>query len=126
MSKQARSSKNKDLKERTFEFSTKSIGLVRLLPNNSVNYHLTNQYLRASTSIGANYREADGADSKKEFKHKMGISKKEAKESYYWLGLIKHANKNIKDSKLQDLIDWLVNEAKELLLIFSKIVSNLK
>lgn len=115
----------RDLKERTFSFSQRSIDLVKLLPRTLINNKLASQYIRAATSIGANYREADGADSKPEFRHKMGISKKEAKEAYYWLGLIEHANKEFDNERFRKLLKDLIQEAQELILIFSKIVLNL-
>ena len=125
MSKTINNKKN-DLKERTFNFAKQSIDLVKLLPKNLINQRISSQYLDAATAIGAIYREADGADSKRDFKHKMGLSKKEAKESYYWLGLIQHANKDYTNDEFHQLLGELIQEAKELMLIFSKIVYNLK
>jgi len=113
--------KKRDLKERTFNFSKKSIDLVNKLPKNIVNQTLGKQYLNAATSIGANYREADGAESPRDFLHKTGVIIKEAKESLYWLGLIKYNNK-----ALEIDVDKLICEAKELILIFSKISLNVK
>lgn len=74
------------------------------------------QAMRSGTSIGANYREADGSESKKDFIHKIMICKKEAKETLYWLGLIKEGLE-VSSSEL----DWLIGECKELVRIFGKI-----
>lgn len=112
------------LKERTFIFSTKAIDLISVLPKNASNDIIGKQFLRSATSIGANYREADGADSKKDLKYKMILIRKEAKETYYWLGLLEHSNKR-GSSELMQQIKWLISESKELVLIFSKIVINL-
>jgi four helix bundle protein len=75
---------------------------------------LIGQLIRAGTSIGANYCEADNAVSKKEFLHRIGICKKEAKETMYWLRMIASA---VPNSKQPGRILW--QEAKELHLIFS-------
>lgn len=115
--------KNKkyNLEERTARFAEKVIDLVKKLPNNSINNRLIDQVVGAAGSIGANYCEANESESKKDFVHKMGIAKKEIKETKHWIRLLAHANSNFKD-ELKPL--WL--EAQELLLIFSKIISNSK
>ena len=74
--------------------------------------------------MGANYREADGAESARDFLHKIGIVIKEAKESLYWLGVLQHANRKIKS--LEPEFEWLINEAEELTKIFSRINLNVK
>lgn len=81
-----------DLDERTARFGETVIDFVRTLPKNPVNQPLVSQIIRSSTSIGANYMEADGADSKKDFLHKIGLCKREAKETQHWLRMIAHAN----------------------------------
>ena len=77
--------------------------------------------MRAGTSIGANYMEADGAESKKDFQHKIGLCKKEAKETKHWLRMVNHANpqKSIECQRLSQ-------EAQELTLIFSSIILSCK
>lgn len=114
----------KSIKQRTFEFSTLSINLVRQMPKDSYTLHVCQQFFRAATSIGANYREADGADSKKEFRHRISIAKKEAKEAYYWLGLLQYMQKDLNIK--QNLLNNLIKEARELTLIFSKIIQDTK
>lgn len=85
--------KNKyDLEERTALFGEMVIDFVKTLPVNPINSPLINQVVRVSTSIGANYMEADCAESKKDFCHKLVICKKEAKETTHWLRMIAKAN----------------------------------
>ncbi|MBI3741310.1 MAG: four helix bundle protein [Chloroflexi bacterium] len=78
----------RNIQERTFKFSVRIIKLVDRLPRRLAAIELGRQVLRSGTSIGANVQEADAAESKKDFKHKMGIARKEAQETRYWLGLI--------------------------------------
>jgi four helix bundle protein len=72
--------------------------------------------VRAGTSVGANYGEADDAESKKDFAHKIGICRKESKESKHWLRMIAAAVPELRDDAAS-----LWQEAKELNLIFGKI-----
>lgn len=76
----------------TFEFSLKGIEYTELLEQNK-KYNMANQLFRSATSIGANVREAQSAESKKDFIHKMKVADKEAQETMYWLMLCE-ANKN--------------------------------
>ena len=105
-----------DLEERTGRFGERIIEFVKTLERNEINRPLSGQLIEAGTSIGANYMEADGAESKKDFKHKIAICKKEAKETKHWLRMIRKANphKAVECHKL-----W--QEAHELTLIFSSI-----
>ncbi|MGB5926214.1 MAG: four helix bundle protein [Dehalococcoidia bacterium] len=66
--------------------------LVKTLLQDPINNPLVSQIVRAATSVGANYMEADGAESKKDFRHKVSICKKEAKETKHWLRMIAKAN----------------------------------
>ncbi len=105
-----------DLVERTAKFGERVIRFAKSLPHTSVNSPLISQLIRSATSIGANYMEADVAESKKDFLHKIGICKKEAKETLHWLRMIASAN----TEKAQDCrVLW--KEAHELVLIFSAI-----
>ena len=78
----------KKMLERTLNFSENLILLVNELPKTSANLKIFHQIIRSGTSIGENYREACEAESAKDFVHKMSISKKEAKETLYWLELL--------------------------------------
>jgi four helix bundle protein len=109
--------KKYDLEERTAQFGEAIIELVKTFPQDPVNSPLINQIVRAATSIGANYMEADGAESKKDFQHKISICKKEAKETKHWLRMIAKANPSRRD-ECQELF----REAQELSLIFSSIL----
>ena len=83
----------RDIGERTFEYSLTAIGIFRDLQkgDDRAGWKIGNQYLDAATSIGANVQEAQAAESRRDFIHKYGISQKEAKESLYWLKLMKAA-----------------------------------
>ena len=70
-----------DLKCRTENFGKSIIELVKTLPENYITIPLIDQLVRSATSVGANYCEADNAHSKKDFKHKISICKKESRET---------------------------------------------
>ena len=110
-----------DLEERTAVFGENTIDFVKFLPMNVVNKSLISQVVRSATSIGANYMEADGAESKKDFRHKIALCKKESKETKHWMRMIARANKDKKD-----MCKKLWSEAQELTLIFSSILSSKK
>jgi len=96
--KNAENKNNKyDLIERTAKFGEDIIEFVQSLPDSSVNRPLISQVVISGTSIGANYCEADCAESKKDFQHKIGICKKESKETMHWLRMIAKANPLRKD-----------------------------
>ena len=105
-----------DLEERTAKFSEEIIKLCKKIPNNPVTIPIISQLVRSSTSIGANYTEANGASSKKDFKNKIYICKKETMETKYWLRLLVKTEKEFCDHCRK-----LWKEAQELTLIFSKI-----
>ena len=106
-----------DLEERTAVFWEEIIKFAKTLPDNNISRPLINQIVRSGTSVGANYMEADGAESKKDFNHKIGICKKEAKETMHWLRMLAVVNP---DKKEQCRKLW--QEAHELTLIFSSIL----
>jgi len=104
-----------DLEKRTLKFSENSIDMLKTITLTEINKSIINQLVRSATSVGANYCEANGASSKKDFKNKIHICKKEIKETKYWLQLIEKTNLEKKEE-----IKPLRNEAQELTLIFSK------
>ena len=107
-----------DLEERTFQFS-KSVRLfVKTLPRTMANIVDSKQLVKASGSVGANYREANESLSKKDFLMRIKISRKEAKESAYWLRLI-HETNGLKNA---DEAQKLIQEANELKKILSAIL----
>jgi four helix bundle protein len=78
----------RDIQERTFEFGVRIVKLVDRLPRTLAATEIGRQVLRSGTSVGANMEEAKGAESKRDFIHKTNTAYKEARETYYWLGLI--------------------------------------
>jgi four helix bundle protein len=78
----------KDLEERTLSFALRALDVVDQLPRSTANKVIAFQLAKASTAVGAIYREARRAQSKKDFIHKIGLVAKEAAESEYWLVLL--------------------------------------
>ena len=111
--------KKYDLEDRTLSFSKNCIDLCRLFMRDAINIELVSQLVRASTSVGANYREANDSITRKDFFHRVGISRREAKESKYWLELLLHSN-----PKFSDKIEPLIDEALQLVKIFASIIKN--
>jgi len=107
-----------DLENRTFEFAKEVALYVNQLPRNISNLEYGKQVVDASGSVGANYIEANEALSKKDFMMRIKISRKEAKESAYWLRLIIETN----GEKFREKGKRLFNEATELKKIFSSIL----
>jgi len=106
-----------DLDERTARFGEDTIEFAKKIPKNPITLPLIPQLVKAATSVGANYSEADCAESKKDFEHKIGICKKESRESQHWYRMIAKAVPELKD---EAKILW--KEAHELNLIFSSII----
>ena len=107
--------------DRTYTFALNVIKLVNLLPKSTSGAVISNQIMKAGTSIGANVEEAQGASSKKDFTNKMSISKKEARETRYWLRLIKDSG-TLKVALVEDLL----NECNSILKILTAIVKTSK
>jgi four helix bundle protein len=106
-----------DLEERTARFGETVIRFAKRIPVNPVTQRLISQLVGAATSVGANYGEANDAESKKDFRHKIGICRKESKETKHWLRMIAVAEPDLSDDARP-----LWQEAKELNLIFGKII----
>jgi len=106
-----------DLEERTAKFGEDIIEFAKKVPKNVVTIPLIGQLVRAGTSVGANYCEADCAESRRDFEHKLGICKKESKEVKHWLRMIAKGVPELKNEAKQ-----LWKEANELQLIFISIV----
>jgi len=113
--------RGRDIHDRIYKFVLSILGVIKIIPKTLENQVLVKQLVRSATSIGANASEADGAESKKEFIHRFTISKKEAKETFYWLSLLSDHNPTIKSR-----ISSLLSENKELIAIISKIIINAK
>lgn len=111
-----------DLEERTLQFAKDVRKFVRKVPKDICNVEDCKQLVKASGSVGSNYIEANEALSKKDFKFRIKISRKEDKESRYWLKLINTKN----DEELEARRKELIQESTELLKIFSSILINSK
>ena len=105
-----------DLEERTAKFGESIISFAKTIPVGPVTQRIIPQLVASGTAIGSNYCEADDAESSKDFKHKIGIAKKEAREAKYWLRMVVTAAPELRDSAR-----LLWQEAKELHLIFNAI-----
>ena len=112
--------KENDLLERTFSFGVRCLKLLRTLPNSSEYQIIKYQLGKSATSVGANYEEAQAGSSKADFKNKIRIALKEARESNYWLRVLKA----LEDTSNEEL-DFLVNESKELKNILASILKKL-
>src|SRR3989338_2485344 len=77
-----------DLEERTAKFGEEIIKFCKDMPKNEITRPIINQLIKCGTSVGANYSEADDAESKADFKHKIGICKKEAREAKHFIKMI--------------------------------------
>ena len=113
---QTQNTKQYDLGQRTLTFARDVRGYVKELPNNLANVEYSQQLIRASGSVGANYIEAEEALSKKDFLFRIKISRKEAKESRFWLELTESSDHH-DDDRMR-----LIQEATELMKIFGSIV----
>jgi len=110
--------KKYDLEERTFKFAKSVRQFVKLLPRTIGNMEDVKQVVRSSGSVGANYIEANDAISRKDFLHRIKISRKEAKESIYYLRLLDTGSKAEVESRRIEL----VQESTELMKIFGAIL----
>jgi four helix bundle protein len=109
-----------DLEDRTYRFAKRVRDFVRRLPKTICNYEDVKQLARSSNSVGSNYIEANEALSKKDFRVRIKICRKESKESAFHLRLLDTRG----NAELDQERDWLVNEATELLKIFNAILRN--
>lgn len=118
MSEDEDSGKRYDLEDRTYQFAKDVRTFVKTLPRTLGNEEDARQLIRSSGSVGANYIEANESLSKKDFVMRIKISRKEAKESRYWLRLLDLTA----DASLEKHRATLVQEATELMSIFGAIV----
>jgi four helix bundle protein len=107
-----------DLEDRTLQFAKEVRSFIKSLPRTLANTEDSNQVIRSSGSIGANYIEANESFSKKDFIHRCKISRKEAKETIYWLKLIDVKN----NLQLENNRNVLIEEATQLMNIFGSII----
>lgn len=109
------------LEERTVNFGIMIIRFAKSIKLTFYNNNILSQLLKSGTSVGANYQEANGAESKKDFIHKIAICKKELKETEYWLKMLFEASPESSEPETA-----VINETRELILIFAKIYSTSK
>jgi len=110
------------IQERTLEFGVRILKFTDKLPKTVGGAVIAKQLIRSGTSVGANMEEADGASSKADFINKVTIARKEARETIYWLRLIKKADlMHNKDNIL--ILDDLIKEAGEIKNIISAIIN---
>jgi four helix bundle protein len=111
-------SRDSVLKQKSFDFAVRIIKLYRYLKKNHSAYELSQQLIRCGTSIGALVREAEYAESRKDFIHKLSIGLKEANESVYWLELLfatQYISKKMFDSMIKDgteILKMLISSVK--------------
>ena len=105
-----------ELEQRTLAFAVAVVRFVSLLPRNDVSSVLGRQLLRSATSVGANYREANRAESRDDFIHKTALAQKEAAETEYWLELCRQASVGSAAA-----IPALADESRQLLAILTTI-----
>lgn len=109
----------RDIHERIYRFVLSTLRVLTKVPRTPENIVLIRQVVRSAGSIGANASEADGAETKKEFIHRFTISKKEAKETLYWLSLLSDHNLGLKSE-----FKPVLKEIGGLVAIISKIIIN--
>ena len=110
-----------NLEKRTRNFSKETISFLMKIKKHKINESIICQLVRSATSVGANYCEANGASSKKDFKNKIFICRKEIQETKYWIEMLAESNPEEKED-----LKILWKEAHELTLIFNKISTSLK
>jgi len=103
-----------ELEKRTKQFALRIIAFAATLPVGRIGDVIRYQLVKAGTSVGANYREANRAESRNDFIHKIGIVEKEASESQYWLEICDEAKMGHEQQRT-----WLLQESGELLAIFT-------
>ena len=110
-----------DLIERTIDFAVSIIQIADLLPKTKAGNHIASQIIRSGTSPAANYGEAQGAESRKDFIHKMKICLKELRETLVWLKILEKSDL-IQTSELSTIKE----ENNQLILIFFKSIETAK
>lgn len=106
------------LKDKSYKFALRIVKLYKYIIDNNNEYVLSKQVLRSGTSIGANVEEAIGGASKKEFINKILIAYKEARETKYWINLLKDSDYIDNKSSVS-----LINDCDELIKLTGKIIS---
>lgn len=114
--------KDNPLKDKSFDFALRIINLFKILKEKRKDFILSKQLLRSGTSIGANIREAQNAQSSADFIHKLAIAQKECDETIYWLELL-HQSDFLDEKEFQSI----VNDANQILkMLKSSIITTKK
>lgn len=108
-----------DIRGRSYDFARRVVKLIRALPHDVASVAIARQLARSGTSVGANVEEAQGAHSRREFAFKMNIARKEARETLYWLRLLRDT-----DTLPADRLDGIVQESDEIVRILVSIVKS--
>ena len=109
------------IQEKSFDFAVKVVKAVRAFRKEEKEFEITGQLLRSSTSIGANIEEAIGGYSTKDFQFKLSISYREARESKYWLRVMRSS-----DMMSKRVLNELLDDCEEVLRILGAITKTLK
>jgi four helix bundle protein len=117
----SQSANNYNLEERTAKFGESAILFCKSINQDTINKPIINQLIRSATSVGANYMEANGASSRKDFANKIFICKKEVQETKHWFRMFNQCNPE-RRAELEKM--W--QEAQELTMIFQKITNSLR
>jgi four helix bundle protein len=111
----------REVSERLLDYGVRAIRVVESLPRTLVGRRIGDQLLRSSISVGANYEEAQGAESREDFVHKLQIALKEVRESNYWLRLLAKSE-IVPSNRLSGILD----ESNQLRAMLSKAVATTK
>ncbi len=111
------------VKDKSFAFAIRIVKLHQFLTKNKQEYVLSKQLLRSGTSVGAMVREAEHAESKADFKHKMAIAQKEINETLYWLELLKETN-YLSDEQYQNINKDAIEIIKLITSIIKSVINN--
>jgi four helix bundle protein len=117
--KETPSHKGYDLEDRVIDFAVSIIGVVESLPKTRAAKHIVGQLLRSGTAAAPNYGEAQAAESRRDFIHKMKLSLKELQETRVWIRILQRSGYE----KPQGSLGSTLSECQELILIFSKSIA---
>lgn len=109
------------VKNKSFAFAVRVVKLYQFLCDQKREFVLSKQLLRSGTSVGAMVREAEHAETKNDFKHKMGIAQKEINETIYWLELLKET-----DYLTNEQFDSINKDAVEIIKLITSIIKSVK
>ena len=114
------------LSERFLKFATEIVRVTQQMKRNYALRYIGTQLLRAGTSVGANYEEARGAESKSDFIHKLKISLKEARETMFWLKVVNSVEYEKSDKRSDNKIESMIAESDEICKILASSIKTVK